>query len=187
MTIYQEIFTTLNAPTYYSLQTRIWYCWPEQIKAIVESDWKSLYKHQSFYTNTILQQSIWGMMPWQILKLLKKYGLHPKIGFLKGKKEAKIDQLKNKLKAWPVILMISHAYDAKVRFNLLRALWFHHYISIWWYNEKEGIFYAYDSSVATNIKKDIPIGNTVFTYNEIIRYWKYTVIWLVRNLYISLG
>ena len=187
MTIFQDIFTTLNAPTYYPLQTRIWYCWPEQIKIIVESTWKSYYRHESFYTDTLLQQIIWGMMPWQILKLLKKYGFHAKIGFLRGKKENKIDQLKNKLKAWPVILMITHAYDAKIRFNLLRALRFHHYISIWWYNEKERIFYAYDSSIATNIRKDIPIWNTTFTYDEIIRFWKFTVIWLVRNLYISLG
>jgi hypothetical protein len=84
-------------------------------------------------------------------------------------------------------LMITHAYDAKIRFNLLRALRFHHYISIWWYNEKERIFYAYDSSIATNLRKDIPIWNTTFTYDEIIRFWKFTVIWLVRNLYISLG
>ncbi len=187
MTLFQDIFTVLKSPTYYPLQTKIGYCWPEQIKIIVEANGKSHYKHTSFYTDTLLQKYLGGMMPWQILKLLKKYGFHPKIGLLKGKKKHKIEQLQHKLQAWPVILMIAHAYNEKTRFHLLRALWYHHYISIWGYNEKERIFYAYDSSIATTIKKDIPIGNTTFTYDEIITYGKFPVLWLVRNLYISLG
>jgi len=187
MTLVQEIFTILNSPTYYPLQTKMGYCWPEQIKVIIESHGKSYYKNEIFYTDTLLQKIVWGMLPWQILKLLKKYWFHAKVWFLKWKKDQKISYLKHKLQAWPIVLMITHAYDAKIRFNLLRALWFHHYISIWWYNEKEEIFYVYDSSISTKIRKDIPIGNTTFTYDELIRYWKFPVFWLVRNMYISLG
>lgn len=186
MALEKDIFTTLSAPTYYPLQTKIGYCWPEQVRLIVETNEKSQHKHESFYTDTLLQKFIWGMMPRQIIKILKKYWFHPKIWFLKWKKEDKLSILKHKLQAWPIVLMITHAYDAKKRFNLLRALWFHHYISIWWYNEKDQVFYVYDSSIATTIRKDIPIWNTTFSYNEIIRYGKYPVLWLVRNLYISM-
>lgn len=186
MNLHKDIFTILNAPTYYPLQTKIGYCWPEQVRLIVEANYNLKSKNEGFYTSTLLQKLIWGMMPRQILKILKKHWFRPKIGFLKWKKHDKISFLKKKLQIWPIVLMITHAYNSKTRFNLLRALWLHHYISIWWYNEKDQVFYVYDSSISTNIRSDIPIWNTTFSYNEIIMYWKYPVLWLVRNLYISI-
>ncbi len=62
MTLVQDMYTILNAPTYYPLQTKIWYCWPEQVKLIIESSWRSYYKNEVFYTDTLLQKIIWGML-----------------------------------------------------------------------------------------------------------------------------
>ena len=55
------------------------------------------------------------------------------------------------------------------------------------YNEKEQIFYAYDSNPDRAVEKNIPIGNSVFEYKDIITYGKYPVAGLLRNMYISLG
>ncbi|MEK6842215.1 MAG: hypothetical protein AABX84_00205, partial [Nanoarchaeota archaeon] len=45
-----------------------------------------------------------------------------------------------------------------------------HWISVWGYNNKEKVFYIYDSFVR---KKDkIPIGNVKRTYSQLLRDWK---------------
>ena len=182
----QDIFTLLTAPTYYPLQTKMGYCWPCQVKTIIETKTKED-KVERFYTTTLRERVVWGMSPFSIYKILRKYGFHAKIGFLKGQTQHKVEYIKRKLATGPVILLVFNAPKANERFAIFRALFKHHYISVRWYNDTTQEFYIYNSNPKKEVRKDIPIGNQVFTYKEIIQLGKYTGLWLVRNLYISLG
>jgi hypothetical protein len=46
----------------------------------------------------------------------------------------------------------------------------HHWITVWGFNDEEGVFYIYDSMVAPKYyNKNIPIGNVKRTYQNVVR------------------
>jgi len=97
----------------------------------------------------------------------------------------KIDFLKNHLKKWPVIILISHAYTKRNTFNIRKSLIAQHYISIRWYNEEEEIFYCYDSH--TELKEnDLPIGNIKLHYQDLITYRNFAGLGLFKKRYIAI-
>jgi hypothetical protein len=70
-------------------------------------------------------------MPRQLASTMKKYGLKTKNGKLREKNEKKqIEFLKKQLTYGPVIVLVSHAYTKRYKFNIIRAILAQHYLSL---------------------------------------------------------
>lgn len=49
-----------------------------------------------------------------------------------------------------------------------------HWITLWGYDDKEKVFYVYDSGLTKNLyDRNVAIGNTKRTYDEILRDWNF--------------
>ena len=79
----------------------------------------------------------------------------------------------NLRKGFPVILRIGNGYTKNGGFNILKALILGHWISIWGFSDSKKVFYIYDSAApAAQLKNDIPIGNVIRPYEDVLRDWK---------------
>ncbi|MDR2190345.1 MAG: hypothetical protein LBP53_04055 [Candidatus Peribacteria bacterium] len=67
--------------------------------------------------------------------------------------------------------MIANAYGEGQRPLFLRALHHWHYITLRGYDEKKQIFFIYDSNTRKRVFAHLPIGNTILTYKELLKYW----------------
>lgn len=96
------------------------------------------------------------MTPWGIMKVLRKNGLEYEI--LKARKmdnEKKLNFLKSYLKRGPIILLIGNGQTKKHFFSRKKALTHRHYITLWGFDDKEGIFYVYDSNTKRETEQDL--------------------------------
>ncbi|MBI4452205.1 C39 family peptidase [Candidatus Woesearchaeota archaeon] len=100
--------------------------------------------------------------------------------------ENKIQQIKKELnKNHPIILLIGNGYSPWGTYSKIRRNLFSHWISIWGYNDREKVFYVYDSCVPLKRHdKKIPIGNTKRKFEEVLRDWGGGFPWLGRYMYI---
>lgn len=96
-----------------------------------------------------------------------------------------IEKIRNNLKEWKIsILLIAHAYDDNgFWFNFFKALFFQHYISIWWCDDKG--FFVYDSSIKKN-ESCLSIWNIYIKNELLLRCWKRWWLWLYNNVFISI-
>ena len=86
-----------------------------------------------------------------------------------------------------MILIIWHAYKGKKDFNFLKAIGVQHYMSIWWYDDNQEIFYVYDSWAPKRlIRKDLPIWNIALKYKDLIKYRKFWWFMIKKFFYISI-
>jgi hypothetical protein len=53
---------------------------------------------------------------------------------------------------------------------MTRSLLHWHYITVRGYDDQKQLFFIYDSNIKKRKFPDVPIGNTRFTYPELIRY-----------------
>ena len=72
----------------------------------------------------------------------------------------------------PVILMVGNGYQRSGEYSRLRAAIVGHIITVWGYDDREGVCYMYDSAAPTeHYATNVPIGNTKRTYEQVLRDW----------------
>ena len=76
----------------------------------------------------------------------------------------------------PVMLMIGNGYTPGGEYKPWMAKFISHWITVWGYDDEQQVFYLYDSCVQNALyDKDIPIGNKMRTYKQILRDWRGSV------------
>jgi hypothetical protein len=72
----------------------------------------------------------------------------------------------------PVLLAIGNGHLSRDRYSPLARLFPGHFITVCGYNTEREIFYIYDPYLEGAYKEDIPVGNEVRTFREILREWR---------------
>ncbi len=168
-------------PEWFPLRNRkIWWCAHYSLKAVIE--WKKKIKRPiEEYSADWRSRNTYLMTPWWITKVLKKYKLEYTI--IKAKtltKDERLFLLKNNLKQWPIILLVANWQTKKKWFSRKRALTHRHYITLWWYDEKNKYFYVYDSNTKRKTETDIMKWTIKVPYKYIL---KERWIWVSKIIY----
>lgn len=178
----QECFLVSDVPPdWFPLRDRkIWWCAHYSLKAVIE--WKSKIQMPiEEYSANWWSKATYFMTPWWITNVLKKYKL--KYSILKARTlsdEERLLLLKCNLRQWPIILLVANWQTKKKRFSWGRALVHRHYISLWWYDEKNKMFYVYDSNTKRNTEKKIMKWTIKVPYKYILKEWW---IWASKIIY----
>lgn len=171
------------------LEQRMRYCGRYTIKAIPSAynldDGRDAKKYLPL-TQRLFLKSFGMTTPYVINKILSKYGIYARIKIAKNLSDNnKLKAIKKEIdKNHPVILLIGNGYSKNGKYFQLGQKLISHWISIWGYNNKEKIFYVYNSY--THKKDNIPIGNVKRTYSQVLRDWKgafYTKSYLYISIY----
>lgn len=109
-----------------------------------------------------------------ISALLEDHGLYAPVRFANNltKKEqlniitSHIDQDE------PVLIAIGNGHLSRERFSTLARLFIGHFITIYGYHANKEVFYIYDPYLYGPYKDDLPVGNEVRTFGELLREWK---------------
>ena len=171
------------------LQQGMRYCGGYDIKAVLSAYDLDDGRHPKNYLPTILK-SLGFMTPKIIKDVLRNYRLRVNVkranNLLDNKK---LEAIKKELdKNHPVILLIGNGYSPKGKYSWIKQQLTSHWISIWGYNDKEKIFYVYDSFVDKNSYDRIPVGNVKRTYEQVLRDWRGSFYFRHINfLYISVS
>lgn len=73
----------------------------------------------------------------------------------------------------PVMIRIGNGYVSN-KYNSIIGRLIPHWITLWGYDDNEQLFLVYDSGLPKRYwNKNLPVGNTRRTYNEIMRDWKF--------------
>jgi hypothetical protein len=122
------------------------------------------------------------MLPFSMERVLRKYGIpYEKFSWKSHRsREAKIARLKQKLKQWPLCLLIANAYGEGAKPRWFRLLYHWHYITLRGYDDQKQIVYIYDSNTKKRNFSHMPIGNTRMTYRELIHYRSIGASWMLR-------
>lgn len=179
---WDETFLIKNTPPeWFPLRNRrIWWCAHYSLKAVIE--WKKkIRKPIEEYSADWRSRNTYLMTPWWITKVLKKYKLEYTI--IKAKilnKDERLNLLKHSLKQWPIILLVANWQTKKKWFSRGRALTHRHYITLWWYDEKNKCFYVYDSNTKRETETDIMKWTIKVPYKYILKEWW---IWASKIIY----
>ena len=85
----------------------------------------------------------------------------------------KINLLKKELnKNHPIVILVGNGYTPKGKYISVQRHLISHWISIWGYDNKEKVFFIYDSYCNPKYYDKVPVGNVKRTYNQILRDWK---------------
>lgn len=173
-------------PEWFPLRTRkFWGCAHYSLKAVIE--WKKWIKNPiKKYSVDWRSRTTFLMTPRWILKVLKKY--HLKYEILRAKKltdEQKLSLLKENLKRWPIILLVANWQTRKKRFSWKKAIFHWHYITLWWYNEKNQIFYVYDSNTKRDTEQYFMKWTLKIPYKYILKEWGMWASKLIYNYAIA--
>lgn len=171
-----------------SKDERRWTCGMYALKAIIEWYNGNQINNYKNYASGRFSRKAWYMFPWWLMKVLSEAWLATKkIHCRWMKKKEKIEVLKSLLHKWPVILLISHAYNSKRNFSFCRAFALQHYITLWWYDDEKRIFYVYDSNTEKMHHKGdtLPVGNIILDYDRLLRYRRLGGRGLYRDFGIS--
>jgi len=163
-------------------------CGMYALKAVIEWYNGNQINNYRNYASGWFSRKTWYMLPWGLMRVLRQSWLPSKrIHCRWMKKEKKIEVLKSLLHKWPVILLISHAYNSKRNFSFRRAFTLQHYISLRWYDDEKRIFYVYDSNTEKTHHKwsTLPVGNIILEYDRLFRYWRLGGRGFYRNFGIS--
>lgn len=171
-------------PDWFPLRNRkIWWCAHYSLKAVIE--WKKKIRRPiEDYSADWWSRSTYLMTPWWIIKVLKKYNL--KYSVIKAKnldKSEKLSLLKQNLKRGPIILLVANWQTKKKRFSRPRALIHWHYITLWWYDEKNKMFYVYDSNTKRKTQTKIMKWTLKVPYKYILKEWWIGASKIIYNNY----
>lgn len=150
-------------------------CGAYSVKAILSAYGKDDKKNPRDYQPNVLAKYTGinrGLYLWP--KVLQSYGVPAKKGDAKNlSDEQKLILLRELLNEDnPVMLRVGNGYSKSGKYSPFIASFMGHWITLWGYNDEEGVFYIYDSYVPLKKHdKTIPIGNIKRTYKEIIRDW----------------
>ena len=159
-------------PDWFPLRDRkIWWCAHYSLKAVIE--WKNREKKPiEDYAADWWSRTTYLMTPWWIIKVLKKYKL--KYSILKAKTfsdEEKLFLLKYNLKRWPIILLVANWQTKRRWFSWSRALFHRHYVTLWWYDEKDKFFYVYDSNTKRKTEDKVMKWTLKVPYKYVLKEW----------------
>ncbi|MDR3168312.1 MAG: hypothetical protein LBU27_00690 [Candidatus Peribacteria bacterium] len=151
------------------------------LKALIEGKYPERTIPVSAYAQDIFSKISGFMLPFSLLRVLRKYHISYEVFSGRGFPVAqKLEILKRRLAKGPILLLIGNAYGSGKRPTRVRALHHRHYITLWGYDEKKQIFFIYDSNTKKRVLPDMPIGNTYLTYRQLIRYWSIGATWMMR-------
>ena len=87
----------------------------------------------------------------------------------------------------PIMISIGNGYLPNGKFSSILQKIVGHWITIWGYNDREQVFYVYDSGLSsTAYDSKVPIGNASRRYTEILRDWGAGIFpWPRGSLYIT--
>lgn len=158
-----------KAPKEYLLQGRS-HCSVFTLRAILSAYQKGELKEPREYHISKFGKLTGGVFEKTFVKLLSQNGIVAKIKNARNKSDQeKIKTLQELLeKDKPVILLIGRGDKKDGSYSSLKAKLVGHWISLWGYNEKG--FYVYDS--AAKDKTNLPIGNTFYSFEKILRDWQ---------------
>ncbi len=109
-----------------------------------------------------------------ISAVLQDHGLIAPVRF--ANKMTKPDQLKTLTghidKDEPVLIAIGNGHLSRERFSNLARSFIGHFITIYGYHPHKEIFYVYDPYLYGSYKEEIPVGNEVRTYAELLKDWE---------------
>ncbi|MDO8571758.1 MAG: hypothetical protein Q7R79_03705 [bacterium] len=153
------------------------HCGVYTIKAVLESFGKGAHKDPKDYHVHFLCRLTGTTTHGILTNILKKHGVRSVVKSAKGSNLEKLVALKSLLASnLPVPLSIGNGYvyaKNKSHYSRVKALLVGHVVSIWGYNDKEKVFYVYDSAVPKrNYDQSIPIGNIKRSYHELLRDWR---------------
>lgn len=172
-----EEYIVNRKPKEYLKQGKV-HCGVYTAKAVLEGFGKSLHKDPVEYHVNFLNKITGCMFRCQdLVNVFKKYGLKTKVMSAKDlEDEQKLQVLKKiLLNNRPIPVFISNGYRYTkngTEYNKLKSFLVGHIISIWGYNDKEKVFYIYDSTVPKSHYNKISIGNIKRTYKELLRDWQ---------------
>ena len=167
----KTVFVTVKPKEY--LQQGIRYCGGYAIKSILSAYGLDNGRNPKEYLLS-LYKSLGFTTPIILKRILKTYGLKATIKRINAlSDDKKLEAIKNELnRNHPIIMLVGNGYSPTREYSPFRRQCISHYITIWGYNEKEKIFYVYDSYVSKKSYDKIKIGNIKRTYSEILRDWK---------------
>ena len=153
------------------------HCGAYCVKAILSAYGKDDKNHpKEYHTNFFCRLTGSTLSKSYYPNILKRYGIHAESKTAKDlSNRNKIDLLKNLLcQNTPVMIRIGNGYFRSNIYNPLLGKIVTHWITLWGYDDKEKLFYVYDSGLTKNLYgKNVPIGNARRTYNEILRDWNF--------------
>lgn len=165
------------------------HCGMYTIKGILSAYGLDEHKNPENYHPNFIGRITGATLPRTLVKVLQRYGLKAGIKLAYGSKEDKISLLKTLLhKNRPIVLSIGNGYRQDGNYSSFRAKLVLHWITLWGYDDKEKVFYVYDSAVPKyKYDREIPIGNKKRKYDDVIRDWGARILsfgfW--KYLYIS--
>ncbi len=71
----------------------------------------------------------------------------------------------------PVLIAIGNGHLSRSSYSPIARFFIGHFITIYGYNNNKEIFYVYDPYLKGNYHQEIPAGNEVRTYKELLRDW----------------
>ncbi len=164
---------------------RFWSCAHHSLKAVIE--WKKWWSQpMKEYSADWWSRTTYLMTPWWIKKVLKKYQLSYEILRAKSLDEKeKLELLKSNLKKGPIILLVANGQTKKKWFSRRRAFFHWHYVTLWWYNDKENVFYVYDSNTRRTTEKYLMKGTIKVPYKYVLKEWGIGASKLLSNYAIA--
>ena len=90
----------------------------------------------------------------------------------------------------PVLLAIGNGYIRRDRYYSLLRYIAGHYITVYGYNEERQIFYIYDSMLEGEYEGEIPVGNEIRTFDQLLRDWQgpiYYKLIKMKNIYLPVS
>ncbi len=155
------------------LQQGMRYCGGFTIKAILSAYGYDNGHHPKKFLPKLAQFMRFAT-PKNISQQIEKYDLEAPIRRANTLSDhEKITILEEELrKNRPIILLIGNGYTPKGTYHEVQRHIISHWVSIWGYDNKEKVFFIYDSYVDPKYYDDVPIGNVKRTYNQILRDWK---------------
>ena len=70
------------------------------------------------------------------------------------------------------MLAIGYGYLRRGEYRAWRRLWVGHYITLYGYDDEAEVFYLYDPWLEGDYPSDIPVGNEVRTYAQVLDAWR---------------
>ena len=109
------------------------------------------------------------------VRILKQAGVNSKAKTAENiSNEERITLLKKLLsRNTPVMIRTGYGYSSG-KYNRLLGKLAPHWITLWGYNDEKREFYVYDSGLNKKFwSQELPIGNTIRTYEDILRDWRF--------------
>ena len=168
------------------LQQGMRHCGDYTIKAIFSAYKLDDGRHPRDYLPPKIKR--WGFTtPKLIQETLNKYGFDAPIKRAnKFSDDKKIQSIKDELdNNHPVILLIGNGYSPTGKYSALQMNCVSHWITVWGYDDKEEVFFIYDSYFNPNSYDKILVGNVKRTYEQVLRDWKGAFYFRIKSfLYI---